>query len=543
MKKEKLFIFLTFFIFMLITYFFLFVLRKDFINWEDFGQISLNYENFYDLYISSDHGSFISWVLIKVVGFWIPMKFGVHPNDNFFGELFRAIDFSILIFLISRFAYLFSSNKKLLPVWYLLAFGGVLSIFFNESFFDATVIYSRHFRYIFIPIFYMLFWLQFVKVFVIQKNPPRNVLFWNIIIAFCVGLSVECVNLSTLFSIILLLIIQMIILCKKESLGFKTFVEKILKIDKGIYLPLISFLIGLIFFYINPTFWAIEKSRLPSDITVSFTSKIIFLFDFVNVWFQNVFIYYFHWFFTLIIIVLSILILKFSKDKIKSKKVVLSSWVLVFGMSLFNFTLILMGKSYLDCLNVWTFWVVSPFINIFTSFILLASLFLLLGYFIECIGPFSLKDKVKICIIYMFSLILPILIFIGIKGNLLFLIKEQIETRKMMYKIEKMYVFYGEKNKTAILPESLLNYRLIKDEILGLDCYSVSGPPFLNAYYLQIYKKGKFQKIKLLPDNEALKIFYSNGGTFEPGEIKEARFTKLLNKDFVLNTKNNRIKT
>lgn len=105
-----------------------------------------------------------------------------------------------------------------------------------------------------------------------------------------------------------------------------------------------------------------------------------------------------------------------------------------------------------------------------------------------------------------------------------------------MYKVEKMYVFYAQKNETAILSDSILKEPFIRAEVLGIECYSNRTASFLTPYYTNIYKDDKYVKIKLLPENQAIQEFYSRGGKFEHGEIEEARFTKLLDKDFVLNT-------
>lgn len=406
------------FIYSLITFLLILIfctfLKGTFIIGEDYEQLFFNYESFWNLYSVSDHGCFISFLCMKIIGSFIPLVFGVHPNDNLFGVFIRALDFTILFFLISKFASI-STNLEKYKIWYYCISAVIFITYFMlcanyAEVFATMFIYNRHFRYIFPMILYLIFWLSFFKNFIADAIPKGKYFMFLVVISFCVGLSVETVSIPTFFSLILFFIFKLGFVLKEYNYNFLNFLDAYVK-DKALHINMIkyltiisSFLIGCFLFYTSPGFTYIARQRGISTV-VEISKNVIRDFpEFVNSWFFTVFVDEYHWVLTLSIVVLSVLILSLNKNNLKNAKVVIFAWILVCGSAAFNFILILSGKTYFD-LN--QFWLVSKSLNIDTLIILITSCFILLGCYInglEGIGKDNLILKVLSSIFVIISI-------------------------------------------------------------------------------------------------------------------------------------------
>ena len=118
--------------------------------------------------------------------------------------------------------------------------------------------------------------------------------------------------------------------------------------------------------------------------------------------------------------------------------------------------------------------------------------------------------------------------------------------KRIYYISEKIFRFYILKDEIPVLPD-------FRDELnlypywLGI---TVSGEHIFNShvitYYPRIYKdirndKTKLHKYKIIRSGyycreDALEKFYEKGGTFTEKELRELKFSHLLDKNFVLNT-------
>lgn len=515
-----------------IIIFFSVFLKSDIICYEDFRQIFFNNPSLWDLYSSADHGCFISWIFIKIVGYVFPLITGVHPSSSWLSSIFIGFDFAVYFFLISGFASLFSKNKLLPPVWYLLAFAIMYHLFFTQLF-GSIITYCRHFRYVFTAIFYFFFWQYFIKIFVNQKIEQRRPVLISII-SFCAGLSTECVNMSIFFSAIIILFVQLCIILIKEKGLISNLFRHFRSIDRIFYLAALWFCAGCLVFYLNPGFWLLANEREATSNIHSWNLLSGLFSDFIHSWFKTLFLLDYQWMLSIGLIILSILIMLMNKNYAKNSRVVLSSWVLILGVCIFYFTLLIPGKTFFDGVS---FWVVSKELRSFVFSVFLSSDFLLLGYFIEFIISLTKKEKVINAFLAVISISILIFMCFHYKQGYINSINDQKRIKQLMYKIEKMYVFYAEKNETAIFPQSLSRETDIGSVILSQGMFKGQISWFLTPYYTSIYKKSEYVPIKLLPDDQAIKEFYSKGGTFEKGEIERADFTKLLDKDFVLNKK------
>lgn len=515
-----------------IIIFFAIFLNADSIGSEDFFQIFYNYKNFWEFYSTADHGCFISWIYIKLIGYYIPTLLGMHPSSSLFSNIMVAFDFAIYIFLISNFASIFTKRKTLMPVWYILAFAIMYHLFFCMLYGCVTT-YCRHFRYVFTAVFYFLFWGYFIKIFVEQQITKRQT-FYISTISFLVGLSTECVNLSTFFSIIIFIFCQLIIIINKEKGSILNALKHIKNIDRIFYISAFWLILGIVCFYINPGFWLLAKQRQAVSNIDNLSVVWNLIHDFMQSLFKILFVLDYQIGLSIALIVLSLIILILYKNNEKSRRIVLSAWILVIGVCAFDFTLIIPGKTFFDG---YSFWIVAPELRAFVFAVFLSANFLLIGHLIENI--ISSKKRETIISIILWAISITSLIFVcnhymlDYKNS----VENTLKLKKLTYKIEKMYVFYGEKNETAILPKSLSLEKNVGHIILSLGIFKGYPSWFLTPYYTTIYDKKSYVPIKLLPDEEAMKEFNSRGGVFEPGEIEKCDFNKLLDKDFVLNTK------
>lgn len=534
----------------LIIVVFCFFLKGTFLIGEDYDQLFFSYHNFMNMYGATDHGCFLSILCMKIIGSYIPLMFGVHPNSNFLGIFMRALDYSLLIFLISRFATI-STNYKKFNVWY-YALAAVIFIAYYLAYapyldvFQTMFVYNRHYRYIFTMIIYLIFWLSFFKFFISDEVPKGKHFIFLIIIGFCAGIAVESVNISTFFSLILFFIFKTIFSLKGYDYNFLKFLYSRMK-DKWTYINglkyliiISSFITGAILLFTSPVFLMLAKRRGISTFSEVMKNTLKIFPEFSMDWFYAVFINQYHWVLTAGILILSILILFLSQNRLKNAKVIIFAWILVSGIALFNFSLILSGKTY--C-NTSYFWFMSQSLNIDTLIVLLTSFFILLGYYcneLDAIRNGSLILNL-LKIITVIAGIFAIYFSVTTKQDYFLYNKNKlINARQQMYRAEKMYVFYAEKNETAILPASLLEENIMRQEVLGIGNYATRVAPFLAPYYISIYKKKLYVPITLLPDDKAMKEFNSRGGVFYDNEIEESNFSKLLDKDFVLDQKSDK---
>lgn len=532
--------------------FFTFCLKGSFVYGEDYDQLFFTCHTLKGLYISSDHGCFLSTLYMKIVGSYIPLLFGVHPNDNAFGIFVRALDYIIIFILISRFSAIATKYEKF-SVKYFVMSALVFIIFFtlyswNSDVFGTMFVYNRHSRYIFPVIFYLIFWKSFSKMF-LKDEMPKGLNFVAVsLISLCVGLSSEIVSISTFFSLILFFVFKFFISLKENGYKFFEYLKSLLINKDSLICSLkyVTFLsaysLGCYFLYTNQAFLYLASKRGILTFSKTVNNAINLLPEFTYNWFKEVFIDEYHWILTAFIVIFTITAFVISKDRLKTFKVISFSWILIFGIAMFNFSLIFSGKT---CGNN-NFWFVCRSLDISTILLLINPLFLLGGYCFNEIDKIKQNKAANIFLNFVFAMLLitaAYFSFVIKDGSFMENKIKLLKARHVMYKAEKMYVFYGERGETAVLPASIKEEKYIRAEVLGLECYSVRISSFNVPYYTFLYHKDKYPKIKLLPDDQAMKEFNSRGGVFEPGEIEKSEFTKLFDKDFVLNTKNSRIKT
>ncbi len=505
----------------------IFITRFDILTGDDLDQVFFNYD-FKQTFLRSDHGSILSWFMIKIVGSFIPLYFGVHCNDNTLGLIIRSANVSLYIFLLSYFASLLNKNKQNMPAWYMLVFLFFINYFCNNSYCDSTFIYeySQNFRCIFMGLFYWLFWLIFILKYLNLIKLDKKLLIAYSIISFFVGCSMELFLFSTFYSLLLFSAINLFSIFKMSGYKFKAIKERVAKI-KGIELiPYISFVLGSILTLSNPGFWQVaetERNTISNLFALDCFKNAVF--NYTKIWFDKFFLESPNNILLLMLIALSLIIFVLGKksNRIKySYKVIFISWVLVFGCGIFYLSLIFPTSNKGEAL----IWLSSHRVTLFVENVYMAANLLLAGFVFKLIYKNKNLEKALSSIFIVLVLLLSVKELSVSKDKISHFMNYEKEKRTYFYKIEKMILFYIGKGEDIILPLSIIKYD--KDITFQFVAFWCNDTGLYEVYLPGIYKIHDFEKIKLIEDSKAWAKFYEEGGTFDKSELTNPSFTRLL---------------
>lgn len=537
MKNKNIVVILNILVISIITFGVSLFLRQDLLSGDDVFQCALlPIKTCLNGIMFADHGCYLCWIMTKIVS--LGSSFSVHPQNNYLSGLARGLDIAILCFLIPSFAFLKKKDNYLMPLLIVFSFIYFLSVIRLEP--KVLTDYSQHFRYIFGSLFYFGFWSIAISCFLEEKLPEKKEVYLNSLLAFIVGFSNEFCSLSTLGAIIVLFIYAIFSFGLESKWVVAEIFSKFKKLGQGIYIPLCSFIVGLILWLLNPSFVELFKNKvLPGGQPVAETSK-TFL-EFFSVYFNELFKLNLLQF---VVILLFAGLILFYRNKIsKIAQIFVSALSLLVGSCFFYFMPVVFGETNFSSYND---------LQILWKLVLLAVMFLLFGALlkVEDIRN-AFKNKVVVVVFLIFSILLSFAFknnikrfYFSVKAHYVWLHDLLGDKRRAFYKTEKMYDFYVLKNKAAVLSKDgidqdgfvnlidVFGYQKKKD-VNG----TVQDSPFIEFYYPATYKDAKIVEYKFVDDKEAMKEFAFNGGAFEKGEIDKADFNKLFDKDFVLNKK------
>lgn len=525
----------------------LYFFNRQFLFMEEVFQGFFLDEKITDLYLEADHGCFISSILMKIFASFLPLSIGFHPSDNLFGIAFMGFNASILIFVISKFAVESSRRRGFFyPLMFYVTTTFLFFTFFliqEGNIYHLFTVYSRHFRYLFFMIFYCVFWLYFYKWWSTKEKVKIGKLVLMCFVSFVVGLSSEPVSICTFASLFLFFFCSFFFFRAKidsiEKLR-KLFIKKrVLRRLLSVLLPVFFFLLGFLLLFSHPSFHSIAGERCLADGNSEKTLGSFFLLvaDFIPLWFKYTFVLYGKAILASGVLFLSVLLLLISRDR-KTLKTVLFSWLLLMGTIIFRLSLIMTKKHYSDTS---IYWFDSVFLRFVSSLIFIIVLALLFGRLVNILHN---KKRLKVLSLIITTAICLSSVFYfyyiwkTVGSEYLFNIKSETEkSRQLWYMSEKMYLFYNEKKEVAKLPYSIRKDPLSEWEFCDQNYDYVVKSAFLDHYIVAIYKKKREEivSIKLVPDQIAIKEFYKRGGTFAENEVKEAKYTRLLDKNFVVN--------
>ncbi|MDD3236605.1 MAG: hypothetical protein PHV37_00730 [Candidatus Gastranaerophilales bacterium] len=494
-QYQKYFKIINIIVFLIFTLVITYVLWWDIYNWDDFVQCFFFDKSLKDIILESDQGKYISWIVMKTVVDGVSFLFHIHPQDNWFGAVFRGFDFALLSFLLAKIFYIKNEKTPVNPVIFLLSFVFVISMVFNVDY-SVFYIYNQHFAYVFNVIIFMIILLFFANYYINDKIPKGREIISCTLLAFLMGLSA---HFNIILSIGILSVVFVAFFCKNK------FKKEILnqKVEKGILFPLYAFLISCFVAFFNPSFLAIGADRLAhyNGFQDAFSEACLFLLEVLKVLFCNRVNL-----FLIIIGLLIFLIVGFITIKNKDEKIIKTLQLglgIYLGIIIFLLSLYSCGRTYYDSKS---FWLTSPEIH------LLVSLFLSIAdvIFISTISEKFIKP-IPLTLIFLLSN------FVIINYTPLFFSTHDFYylDRRIMYVIEKSALFYANsKTGTTYIPEN--NFIL----------YDYTDIGFFKK--ISEYSGCKVNKFVYIPQKEFYKKARKDGLVFTQTELNELKFTSLI---------------
>lgn len=536
MKNKNTVILLNILLISIITVCVSLFLRSDLLSGDDIFQCVLfPIKTCLNGIMFADNGCYLCWIMTKIVS--LGSTFGVHPQSNYLSGIVRGLDIAILCFLIPSFAFLKKKDNYLMPFFVVFSFFYFLNIIRLEP--KVLTDYAQHFRYIFGSLFYFGFWSIAINYFLEEKLPEKNNIYRNTVLAFLVGISNEFCIFSSIGVIIFLFVYAVASFGLETKWVVSEISAKSKKLGYGIYVPLSSFIVGMILWLSNPSFVELFKYKILSGghFVTGFLKTIT---EFLSVYFRELFKLNFP---QLIVVILLIGLLLFYKNKISNfVRVLISAFSLILGSCFFYFLPVIFGETNFSAYND---------LQILWKLVLLAVIFLLSGTLLKVEDIRNACKNKKVIVTFIITAVFLSFAFknnikifyFTLKAHYVWLHNLMEDKRSTFYKTEKMYTFYMLKNKMAVLSKEGIDKEFINlnDIFASQEPKDLNGitshSPFIDFYYPAVYKDNKNLGYKFVNDQEAMKEFISNGGKFENYEIKKADFNKLLDKDFVLNKK------
>ncbi len=480
-------------------------------------------------------GGYFSLFLTKFFSFGLPILLHIHPADFIqWGQGFIQGIFTILLCLSYIRFISESKNNKFLFLSLLIFFGFIyfFIISFSKSYYILTD-NNNFYRY---PLTVLFFNIFIFSLYTNIVNKENKFSIKNLIITIFASIFIGCNNelISELTAILILEIILYNIFIKIISVKKKGLESLLLNLDKNFWIPVATFTVSAILYMTSQGFKGLTDIRICPSIHEILTNTFEFLKLFIESYIIDIWILW--------CVFIIILIFSFYKSYKKSelKKIFIPVFINI-ALFISIFSLVICAKSYGG-----SFWLDRPTVKYSFYMINITISTIIFGYITESI---NLKAKY----INLLSLIILLSSFVMIPHlNYFKNIKEydvSIVYKKYSYIGEKMLRFYYLKNKTPYL----INFDWTKYAIEDYpSLYSktdfVMTPDLCTkenlytlTYYPKIYKDNKSIKLGLCYSDDALERFYKEGGQLTNNELKHIRFSRLLDDDFVLNRKYNKL--
>ena len=532
----------------IITY----LLRFDIYEHDDFAMSFLYDSNFWNVLKESDHGRYFSTIYMKFVvtySMWIQ---NIHPNMDVFPKIVTGFNIALLTLIISRFITA-PFKSRLSPLWFLITFVILMNIYWISP--TNIYRYNQHFAYQSNLIWFFLGWGVFSSYIINNTKPLSKDLLRNSFLSFMLGVTAHFNTISSIGILGVLFCYAFIVFVIQEQKNINKVFQNFKNLGRGVYIPLLTFVIGNILYFSASSFQRLLSSRTSAE-----GSRILHTFsllpEFFPRWIWHVFISTQARYFIVAIIISSIIILWNKTNIQKHIRVLVIAWALVIGAGFFNASLILTGKSYYDEVS---FWLISSDLKLLTRMIFLSALWLLLGYIISIYkdifqDTFIKKDPTKKLyiniIVFLLILVAPAVKAVKLIQNSDFITNSK-EYRTNWYITEKIYRFYSLQKLDAVLPapqdQSPYWHRQLYHSSVESPIDWTGGAYITYNYPLVYYKeqelrnqspyKDHFVSYSMTNNDIALTIYSNMGGIFTDQELEELNFNKLFDTNFVLNIK------
>ncbi len=507
--------------------------------WDDditWGNYAKN-ETIFDclLFSSPYHGSgYIGFFLCKFLNIELPCLLNIHPYD--FAMSYNTLIKAVLIFCIFlTYGAAATIYKKSKIVYLLTIFLIIFYIPFAIYRFRAQVLFVNYnfYRYF----FSLLFLLPFINMLGIRitssdiKNKFADLILMCLF-AFVIGTAVELEFYACflLFCLIFCFNIALKLLCcfAKNKEFFNQFK---FKCDAYFFVPLIFLVLAIYLFTNSIGYKMIAEERGIYDVHLSAE----FIKYFSKLYFHKIFIeFYYYW---ILFFCFSIPSFIFAYKRKEVNKCIYPLLIII-SILITWYLLILCvnnngGVTFLDHYNIMFLY----------GMLIIIPLLMYISYFTKV-----MYEKNVSRVIY--NIVLSILFIIsGIALQYEFINNEKINYKyfftmrivnrftKEVYTLEKIMRFYYLQNKTPVLPYWPEFNWIYKNGEHGFNELIKSN--ITDTYYPKIYKDNISAEKGYYFDENALQKFYDEGGAIYNYELEDIKFSRLKDKDFVLNKKAN----
>ena len=470
----------------------------------------------------------------------------IHPNMDIFPKIVTGFNIALLSLIISRFITA-PFKSKLSPLWFFLTFVILIHIYNISP--QNIHRYHQHFSYQSNLIWFFLGWGVFSTYIINNTKPLSKDLLRNSFLSFMLGVTAHFNLISSIGILGVLFCYAFIIFAIKEQKNINKIFQNFKELGVGIYIPLLTFIIGTVLYFSAPHFQSLLTSRSSAE-----GNRILYtltlLPEFIPQWIWHVFIASHARYFIGPIIISSLIILRNKTNIQKNIRVLVMAWALVIGAGFFNASLILTGKSFYDGVS---FWLVHGDLKVLTRMMFLSALWILIGYLISLYkDTFIKRYPVKKLHIMFFLLVLLYPTFKVAEQTLnIDYIKNAKEYKKTWYITEKIYRFYSLQKLDAILPAPQDKSPYWHQQ-LSLSSIEVpigwTGEAYIRLNYPFVYYgeqelreqspyKDHFVSYTMTNNDIALTMYSNMGGIFTDQELEDLNFNKFFDTNFVLNIK------
>ena len=480
-------------------------------------------------------GGYLGYFLSKFLSFGLPNLLSIHPCDfTVFHLVIKGFFTIITLLLIAKFSTFFYRSKPIfISVFSFLIFYYFFYLCKLETLI-AGVSYN-YYRYSFSLIFFsVVVYFIFENLIKNKKITRFKSIFFILLCAFIAGTSSEIIFITLILFSILILLYQLIIFfisSFKKSTEFLNLYK--FNISKSFILIFLVLSFAVFSFVSSSGFKEVAISRGLSNIFITKDLLINFINQYIQLYFFDEIVY---WILFIILFIVDVVI---AYKKLEIKKLILP---LLLQISILGavFSLIFCKETY----YTGGFWLVHNHIRFIFSMLILYPLLMLLSYLIKSLilKCCNSLDKKKIInhitlIVMVLSVSFAGLLIETINGNEYRNFYKKIENFKIFhYKLEKVFRFYYLKKEVPYLP-GYINYRDIYrfKKPTGEFCFIDRYNNFLQAYYANIYKDDNVYNLLYCVSDKAFEKFYENGGAFTEEELKNIKFSRLFDENFVLN--------
>lgn len=456
------------------------------------------------------HGRIVFEVLTYWIMIWLPTKLNISLQNFaiFSSTFFKTLIWTTLIYQICCISNNIKKIPFLFPFMLITIHLLLLALLISNEFSWTFDIFQYYTGYIGAMICWILFWKKLYNLYVNKDEATNKNLIILSIFSFLAMTGNEELNI---FANILLVLLFLFTKEKNKNL------------IKIIGIPLITMSIINLALYTNNNgaTGMLEKYNLHFIFTqpLEIYKNYIKLF-FERIILENIFIF---------IPFITVLIL-FFKEKINNSKLLKYTLLTIISMFLYTFILVHIPHNAYMTKNSHPFWFLHC--GLLTSFDI--SLLIAILFFIGNVIT-KLKKHTMYLTILLIILCFSTQIFINrpIGMDLKYCTKIG---KEHLYQADKMVNFYFKQNKTAIISKDVTFGALKICEIDELrenkeiytKIYSTKESQYLQ-YVKQEYNLDVTPGLTFLPEEEAIKIYIEQGGSFTDEELEKLDFQKLKN--------------